>query len=69
MVSRVLEILHLVVPISKGVVVIRCYHVLVMSTIGAHILFDCNMVVDGASSSFVEGLARSVEAQASRTLA
>ena len=69
MICRVLEILHLVVPISEWVVVIWCYHVLVMCTIRAQVLFDCNVVVDGASSGFVESLARSVEAQASRTLA
>lgn len=69
MIGRVLEILHLVVPISEGVVVIWCYHVLVMCRIGAEILFDCNVVVVGTSSGFVERLTRSVEAQASRTLA
>jgi hypothetical protein len=69
MISRVLEVLHLVVPISEWVVVIWCNHIRVMCTIGAQVLFDCDVVVNGTSSSFVESLARSVKTQASRALA
>jgi hypothetical protein len=71
MISRVLEILHLVVPISEWVVVIWCNHLRVLCTVGAQVLFYCNVVFvgTGSSSSFVESLTRSVEAQASSTLA
>ena len=70
MISRVLEVLHLVVSISEWVVVIWCNHLRVLCTIGAQVLFDCDVVFDGtgSSSSFVESLTRSVEAQASCTL-
>ena len=62
MICRVLEILSLVVAISERIVVIWCNHLRVVCTIGTQVLFDCDVVVDGTTSSFVKCLTRSVKA-------
>ena len=62
MVRGVLEVLHLVVLISEGIIIIRSDHLRILVMVGAQVYLDRNGIANTTTSSLVKTLCCRVEA-------